>query len=466
MKPKKSAASDPQGSLFHVELVKILDMSHPLVLLAGQIDWVAFESALGSHFCENNGAPGKPVRLMVGLHYLKHAFNLSDELTVERWTENPYWQYFCGMKYFEHEMPIHPTSMTRWRKMVGDDGMEKMLAETIQTGLRTKAITQRSMESVVVDTTVQEKAVAYPTDARLYHVCRGKLVKLAKRFGVGLRQSYDRLSKRALMLSGRYFHARQAKRAGREVRRLKTWLGRVSRDISRRIRGDAVLEESFADLLGKAGRLLEQTRTSKDKLYSIHAPDVECIAKGKAHKKYEFGNKAAIVSTIRENFCVGALGLHGNPYDGHTLSGSLEQTQRLCGGNVVKEAFMDRGYRGHGYEGTVAIHICDGNKRKNLSRRLKRLRKRRSAIEPLIGHMKNDGRLGRNYLLGKDGDRMNVILSACGQNLRLLLNHIRRSASWFSIFVAWLTAFFYRFVAVLRLWHPTGASRNWLRLGC
>ena len=350
--------------------------------------------------------------------------------------------------------------------MVGGDGVEKMLAETIQTGLRTKAITPRSMESVVVDTTVQEKAVAYPTDARLYHVCRSKLVKLAKRLGVGLRQSYERVSKQALMLSGRYFHARQEKRARREVRRLKTWFGRVTRDIARRILGDAVLEESFADLLDKAARLLKQTRTSKDKLYSIHAPEVECIAKGKAHKKYEFANKAAIVSTIRENFCVGALGLHDNPYDGHALSSSLEQTERLCGADAVKEAFVDRGYRGHGYNGVIAIHICDGNKRKNLSCRLKRLRKRRSAIEPLIGHIKNDGRLGRNYLLGKDGDRMNVILSACGQNLRLLLNHIRRCAQKSSIFVSWLPMFFYRFAAVLRLWHPAGTGRNQPRLGC
>ena len=450
MKPKKSAERDPQGSLFQVELVKIIDISHPLAVLAGKIDWNDFEVALGGHFCETNGAPAKPVRLMVGLQYLKHTFNLSDELTVERWTENPYWQYFCGMKYFEHAMPIHPTSMTRWRKLVGDAGMENMLAATILTGLSTGAITPKSIENVNVDTTVQEKAIAYPTDARLYHVMRGKLVKLAKRFGVDLRQSYERVSKKALLFSGRYFHARQTKRAKREVRRLKTWLGRVTRDISRRIFDNVSLGEAFADLLSKARRLLEQTRDSKDKLYSIHAPEVECIAKGKAHKKYEFGNKASFVSTSREGFCLGALGLHGNPYDGHTLANGLLQAERLCGGHHIKDVFVDRGYRGHGYQGETTIHICDGNKKKNLSRRLKRLRKRRSAIEPLIGHMKNDGRLGRNYLLGMDGDRMNVILCACGQNLRLLLNHIKRRIAPFSIFAARLAMVFYRFVAVLR----------------
>lgn len=450
MKPKKSASRDPQGSLFHIELVKIIDLAHPLAVLAGKIDWEAFEDAFGAYFCEDNGAPGKPVRLMVGLHYLKHTFNLSDELVVERWTENPYWQHFCGMKYFEHDMPIHPTSMTRWRKKVGDVGMEKLLAETIRTGLDTGAITAKSIASVNVDTTVQEKAVAHPTDARLYHVMRGKLVKLTKVWKVKLRQSYERVSQKALLMSGRYFHARQTKRAKREVRRLKTWLGRVTRDVKRRIAGDGFLEKAFAESLSKAERLLAQTRTSKDKLYSIHAPEVECIAKGKAHRKYEFGNKVSIVSTSREGFNLGALGLHGNPYDGHTLPGALEQAERLCGKHRIKDAFVDRGYRGSGYDGEVEVHICDGNKRKNLSARLKRLRKRRSAIEPVIGHMKNDGRLGRNYLLGEDGDRVNVILCACGQNFRLLLNHIRRRGSLFSIFVSWLVTVFYRFAAILR----------------
>lgn len=339
--------------------------------------------------------------------------------------------------------------MTKWRKKIGDTGMEKMLAETIQAGLKTGAITPKSIETVNVDTTVQEKAVAHPTDSRLYHVCREKLVTLARRLGVTLRQSYDRVSKKALMMSGRYFHARQIKRAKREVRKLKTFLGRVTRDITRRIAGDEALRQAFSDLLTKASRLLEQTKDSKKKLYSIHAPEVECIAKGKVHKKYEFGNKASFVSTSAEGFQLGALGVHGNPYDGHTLPASLEQAERLCGGLHINDAYVDRGYRGHGYTGRIAVHICDGNKKKGLTRREKRNRKRRSAIEPIIGHMKNDGRFGRNYLLGEDGDRMNVVLCACGQNLRLLLNHIKRMGRSYSIFHAVLIAIFYRIVAIL-----------------
>ena len=442
MKPKHSPVASPQGNLFHIELVKIIDMRHPLVKLAQTINWETFEDVLDCHFSETDGAPAKPVRLMVGLHYLKHAYNLSDEATVARWVENPYWQHFCGEKHFVYEPPIHPSLMTRWRKMVGDGTLEKMLEETISTALRMKAVKASSLSNVNVDTTVQEKAVTYPTDVKLYHAMREKLVRLANRHGVELRQSYRRVSKKAVAQSGRYFHARQAKRARREVKRVKTYLGRVYRDISRKIAGDAFLEEAFSEALAMAGRLLEQKKEDKNKLYSIHAPEVECISKGKAHKKYEFGNKASFATTSREGLAVGAMGVHGNPYDGHTLSSQLEQVERLCGDHSkhLERVFVDRGYRGHGYEGELEVHICAPNTRR-LPRRLRRLRNRRSAIEPVIGHMKNDGRLGRNYLLGKEGDRANVILCACGHNLRLLLRCFLSLSEWWMPFLAWIEEF-------------------------
>jgi IS5 family transposase len=429
MKPKKSPNQDPQSSLFQVELTQIIDSRHPLVKLAEKIDWERFERELGAHFSPTTGAPAKPVRLMVGLHYLKHAYNLSDEKTVERWVENPYWQHFCGMKHFTYEMPIDPSSMTRWRKLVGDGGMEKLLAETVAVGFRTRAITERSLANVNVDTTVQEKAISYPSDGKLYYGMIGKLIRLAKRFRIPWRQSYARVSKQALAQSGRYFHARQHRRAMREVRRLKTWLGRVIRDLGRKIEGDAGLEKEFAEALALATRLYNQKKGDKNKIYSLHAPEVECIGKGKAHKKFEFGNKASFVSTSREGFLVGALGLHGNPYDGHTLAQALEQSGRLCGGRKLGRAFVDRGYRGHGYSGPVEVHVCDHRKR---PAGLRRWMRRRSAVEPIIGHMKNDGRLGRNYLLGREGDRINAILCAVGQNLRLLL---RFFAAFFASFV-------------------------------
>lgn len=445
MKPKKSPNQDPQSSLFQVELAKLVDMRHPLVQLAGKIDWQRFEAELECCFSDTDGAPAKPTRLMVGLHYLKHTYNLSDEQTVKRWVENPYWQYFCGMKYFEYSAPIHPSLMTRWRKMLGDGKMEKLLEESIATGFRTGTVNRRSLENVNVDTTVQEKAIAFPTDARLYQRMLETLVKKAKKRGVVLRQSYQRVSKIALVQSGRYFHARQAKRARREVRRLRTMLGRVTRDIVRKISGSAVLEESFRELIALSHRLLAQKKDDKNKLYSLHAPEVECISKGKAHKKYEFGNKASFVTSSREGFAFGAQGLHGNPYDGHTLTGSLQQAARLCGGKTFGRAFVDRGYRGHGYEGPTEIHICDPRTGRRLSRSIRRWRKRRSAIEPAIGHMKNDGRLGRNYLLGKDGDRINVVLSAVGHNLRLILAKLARTPVKIFFLLAWMTAFFRRF---------------------
>jgi len=252
---------------------------------------------------------------------------------------------------------------------------------------------------------------------------REKLVKMAARHGIKLRQSYRRVSKTALVDCGRLFHARQARRAKRKIRKLKTYLRRVRNDIARKIAGDAALELAFAELLALADRLLAQTKTDKNKLYSLHAPEVECIAKGKAHKKYEFGNKSSFATTSREGFVVGAMGLHGNPFDGHTLKGQLEQTARLCGREKHEgDVFVDLGYRGHGYDGSARIHICGrGVKRADTDNRLRKWRRRRAAIEPMIGHMKNDGRLGRNWLKGEQGDRTNVILSACGQNLRLIL---------------------------------------------
>jgi len=424
MKPKKSPTHNPQQALFHVRLADLVDMAHPLVRLAAMIDWDRIERELGAVFHESHGAPAKPVRLMAGLQYLKHTYNLSDEVLLQRWVENPYWQYFCGRLFFEYVSPIHPTSMTKWRNLHGDK-LEVLLAVTIDAGLSSETITPQSLEKINVDTTVQEKAVTYPTDAKLYHRMREKLVKLAARHGVRLRQSYRRVSKTAWVDSGRLFHARQAKKAKRKVGKLKTYLRRVRNDIARKIAGRATPGREFEAFLAMADRLLAQRREDKRKLYSLHAPEVECIAKGKAHKKYEFGNKASFATTSREGFVVGAMGLHGNPFDGHTLKGQLEQTARLTGRKAEEltcDVFVDLGYRGHGYEGPAAIHICGrGVKRAEADNRLRKWRRRRAAIEPMIGHMKNDGRLGRNWLKGEQGDRTNVILSACGQNLRLVL---------------------------------------------
>ena len=398
----------------------MLDSRHALCRLAALIDWEGFDAGFGRLYRER-GRPGKPTRLMVGLSYLKHAFDLSDEEVVARWVENPYWQWFCGFEYFQHAAPIDPSSLTRWRARVGAEGMERLLAETVRAGLESGTVEPSSLERVTVDTTVQPKAITHPSDARLYLRALDTLVRQAKRRGVALRQSHTRLAKRACRKAGRYAHARQFKRMRREIKRLKTYLGRVQRDVSRKTAGRPE-ERHFARLLPLVERLLAQQRHDKGKLYALHAPEVVCIAKGKAHKKYEFGCKVAVATTNREGFAVAAKAFPGNPYDGHTLAQTNEQIVRVSGVEPTRY-YADKGYRGHDYDKPERVFIS--GRRRGLTPTMKRELRRRSAIEPMIGHMKTDGRLGRNYLLGHAGDAVNALLCAAGHNLRLILNHLR-----------------------------------------
>jgi IS5 family transposase len=413
---------DPSDDLFRARLSNQLDRKHPLVRLAGLIDWASFETEFGSLYHEALGRPGKPTRLMVGLTYLKHCYNLSDEQVCERWLENPYWQFFCGFDYLQHRLPIDPSSLTRWRERIGTSGMERLLAATIDAAVDGGAVKPSSFERVTIDTTVQPKAIAFPTDSRLYHRGREILVRLAARHGVKLRQSYHRLGKRALRLANRYAHARQMRRARREIRRLKTFLGRVVRDIGRKIAERPGLAPHFAEPLARVTRLLAQQKTDHAKLYALHAPDVECLAKGKAHKRYEFGVKVSVATTNREGLVLGMMALPGNPYDGHTLAAALAQVERMTGAAVAR-GYVDRGYRGHGLDHRP---IFVSGQRRGVTPTIRRELRRRSAIEPVIGHMKVDGRLGRNFLAGARGDAINALLCGAGYNLRLILNHLRR----------------------------------------
>lgn len=421
MKPKKAS---PQRHLFGALLSEMLNPDHPLYILAQEINWQEFDTAIDDCYAQELGRPGVSTRLMVGLMYLKHTFNESDESVVARWVENPYWQFFCGCNYMQHELPIDPSMMSKWRKRVGAERLEKLLEATIHAALAMKAITPQELDKVNVDTTVQEKAIAFPTDARLYHKMRMALVRRAKQLGIPLRQSYRFVGKKLLFRQSRYAHARQMKRAAKMTRKLKTILGRVVRDIERKAkktRGQ-IADEPLRELLVLAHRLLEQERDSKNKLYSVHAPEVECIAKGKAHKRYEFGCKASVATTSKNNWIVGAEALHGNPYDGHTLDGAIAQIERLTKqtpGNVM----VDQGYRGHNYCGDAVVHVIRKIP-KQATRAVRNMLRRRAAVEPTIGHLKSDNRLSRNHLAGKVGDRINTILAAAGYNLRKLLRWI------------------------------------------
>jgi len=417
MKPKSSPCEDLQGDLFKIELQAIVDMNHAMVKLAGTVDWARLEETFGALYCADNGAPGLSTRLMVALHYLKFMFDLSDEDVVAGWVENPYWQYLSGMKYFEHRRLIDPSSMTHWRKRVGQAGAEAMLKETIEAGLTLKAIKPSQLARVNVDTTVQDKHVRFPTDARLYDRARARLAKAADRRGIQLRQNYRRVGKRLLLQVGRYMHARQAKRAARCRKKLRTILGRVIRDIERKCPRP---DEKLAKLMEIAKRIHGQERYDKHKIYSVHEPHVACIAKGKAHKRYEFGAKVSVAATSRGGWFVGAMAMEGNPYDGHTLAATLGQVERLA--RAPKQAFVDRGYRGHDYEGPVEVHV-DRVRRGKLAVRLWRWMKRRAAIEPGIGHLKQEHRMDRCRLWGPEGDGFNAIGSAAGMNFRKLLAH-------------------------------------------
>jgi transposase, IS5 family len=427
MGPKPTVPSS--GDLYRSRLDQILDPRHALFRLAGFIDWDRFDEEFG-RFYRPLGRPAKPTRLMVGLSYLQHIFNLSDEAVVQRWIENPYYQWFCGCAYFQHELPCDPSSLTRWRKRLGPEGLKKLLAATIQAGLESGTVRPASLERISVDTTVQPKAITHPTDAKLYLKALQALVRQAKRHGLKLRQAHTRLAKRAAVQVGRYAHARQMRRMRRELKRLKTYLGRVYRDVARKVAGDAALSRPFAPLLGLTERLLVQERTSKNKLYSLHAPEVVCIAKGKAHRPYEFGAKVAVAVTNREGFVLASKALEGNPYDGHTLNATVDQVIAMTGVEPDR-LYVDSGYRGHDYDKKDRVFITQ--QRRGLPPTIRRELRRRSAIEAMIGHMKEDGRLGRNHLLGAAGDAMNALLVAAGHNLRLILN-------WLRLFIAWLIA--------------------------
>jgi len=421
MKPK---ATNPQSKLFGSRLSELLNPEHPLYVLAERLEWSQFDAAIDTCYADELGRPGVNTRLMVGLVYLKHAFDESDESLVARWVENPYWQLFCGCQYMQHELPIDPSSLSKWRKRVGAERLEKLLAATIQAALAMKALRPEELQKVNVDTTVQEKAIAFPTDAHLYHTMRAALVRRARSLGIKLRQNYRFKSKKLLAKQGRYAHAQQLKRAAKITRQLKTILSRVLRDVERKaaFTENRIADERLRELITLAERLLEQTRTSKHKVYSVHAPEVECIAKGKAHKRYEFGCKTSVATTSKNNWIVGAHALHGNPYDGHTLSAAIGQVERLTG-HTPNDVMVDQGYRGHSYKGAASVHVVRMMPRR-ATRALRRMLKRRAAIEPTIGHLKSDNRLDRNYLTGPEGDKINALLSAAGYNLRKLLRWV------------------------------------------
>ena len=418
-----------QSDFFKARLDQIADMNHPLAKLARQVDWGFLAGRFGEVYADVPGRPPLPTRLMAGLAILKHTFNLSDEALCERWVENPYYQLFCGEEFFRHDLPFDRSSMTRWRQRMGEEKIVALIQESLNIATRVGAAKPSDFAKIIVDTTVQPKAVAFPTDAKLLHRAREKLVRSAKQHGVALRQSYERLGKHALIAHQRYAHAKQFKRANKALKTLRTYLGRVLRDIVRRIRGDAEKQAAFAPMLSLAHAVRhQQQRQRGKKIYSLHAPEVECIAKGKAHKPYEFGVKVSIATTLNHSaggqFVAHAKALPGNPYDGHTLERVIPDIEKQIGG-AINRIVADKGYRGHNAPAHYKFRIYLSGQRRGVTQAIKRDLRRRSAIEPVIGHTKSDHRMDRNYLKGSRGDAINAVLAAAGYNFRRLLAWLR-----------------------------------------
>jgi transposase, IS5 family len=424
MRPKERRETG-QSDLFRARLDQIVDPTHPLVRLAGSIDWGFLEARCGAVYDDDPGRPPLPTRLMAGLAILKHLHDLSDEVLCARWIENPYFQLFCGVEFFQHQLPFDRSSLTRWRQRMGEDRLVALLQESLSVATRTGAAKPSDFTQVIIDTTVQEKAIAFPTDAKLLHRAREHLVRLAKRHGVSLRQSYARVGKRALIQYQRYAHAKQFRRAAKALRRLRTFLGRVIRDIGRKIHGNESLEGVFAPPLSLARRVKEQRQRERGrKVYALHAPEVECIGKGKAHKPYEFGVKVSVATPLQRcrggQFVAHVQALPGNPYDGHTLATVLPAIEATIGAELDR-VVTDAGYRGHHAPREKRFQVYVAGQKRGLSPAIKRAFRRRAAVEPVIGHLKSEHRMGRNHLAHSAGDAINAVLAAVGYNFRLLL---------------------------------------------
>jgi len=473
------------ADFFRARIDAMINLNDPLAVLAQRLPWAQIEASLAAKFerqerasqilegrdmfgptlvlegagTSNAGRPKLPIRLMASLLYLKHSFNLSDEELVVRWSENVLWQFFSGMDYYEHRLPCDPTQIGRFRRDLGEEGMEHLLKATIDTAVTIKAVKPKDLERVIVDTTVQEKAIAHPVDSRLLEIARHKVVSAAKRAGIQLKQTFAKEGKELRRRAGGYAHAKQFRRLKKVVKRQRTILGIVMREVQRKTKAADFAPDhpkAVSDLmmwLERAERIRTQQRNDKNKLYALHAPEVECIGKGKARKPYEFGVKSAVVVSHKHGLILGARTFPGNPYDGHILSAVLEQATNLLQDHSVKlkQIVVDLGFRGVDADNPDKQIIHRG-RYKSLSPQQKGWLRRRQAVEPAIGHLKSDHRMDRCWLQGALGDALHSISCAAGYNLRWLMRAIARLG---------LGAAFLRLLhAALSLARTTRASRG------
>ena len=406
-----------------------LDQKHPLFLLANNIDWAVFEDTFKVHYSSKMGAPSKPIRLMVSLLILKYLRNLSDENLVEQWAENCYYQYFSGMQIFTPRIPCVPTELVAFRHRIGESGAELILKESIRIN-RTND-DDNVGNAVSLDSTVQEKNITYPTDDKNYKKIIKKCWKIADEEGIDLRQSYIRIVKDLSFKQRFKKHKNGAKEARKAAKKIKIIAGRLMRELGRKLPLGRL--SVYLPYLKTAQKVLSQKRGDSHKIYSLHEPDVKCYAKGKEHKKFEFGSKASIMVDQSSGIIMGAINFTESLHDSKTIPEALEQYLRLTG-EQPKEVFVDRGYRGKNEHNSTKINIPKPEK--NISKQKRKGHIKRAGIEPVIGHLKQSYRLNRNYLKGILGDNMNVMFAAAAMNFkrRMILWRTEAILRWVLLF--------------------------------
>lgn len=407
-KPKSTAQPG-----FYSTFEEQLSHKHSLYILANQINWNIFETAFSKLYSEE-GRPAKPIRLMVSLLMLKHIRNISDESVVEQWFENIYYQYFSGEKSYTCGAPCEASELVHFRNRIGAEGIELIFKESIRINGK-----DGEEKEATTDTTVQEKNITYPTNNKLHRKIIKKCIAIAEDQGIGLRQTYTRILKKLLMDQRFRNHPKNKGKAKKADRKVKTIAGRLVRDLERKLPPSL-----YQDTLALFRQVLAQTKTDTNKIYSLHEPHVQCISKGKEHKKYEFGSKVSIITTKNSGVIIGAINIEKNVHDSKTLAPAIEQQQRL-NGVILKNNFVDRGYRGVKEMLGTNIIIPDSPGKQRTAYEKQKLRKgfkRRAAIEPKIGHLKTDHRLSRNFYKGIKGDNINVMLAAAGMNFKRMIN--------------------------------------------
>ena len=422
-----------QGELFRPLLSEFIDMSHELVLLAKRIDWKYFEKEF-SEFYSNTGQPSMPIRLMVGSLLLKRIYNLGDETLTQAWVMNPYMQYFCGESHFQHRFPCDPSDFVHFRKRIGEQGIEKIFIQSVELhGNKAKS------KMVLSDTTVQENNITFPTDAKLAKVIIDKVNKIATKENVKQRQSYKRISKKLVRATYNGKHPRRKKNAQKAQRKLNTIAGRVVRELLKKLPSE-ILKKYEEELL-LYQKILDQKKQDKNKIYSTRKPYTACIAKGKAHKQYEFGNKIGIMINPESLVILAVQSYEGNPHDSRTIEPLLNQIQENLN-YKPDEVIYDRGGRGKSTINGVTISTPKPpSKKDSRYTKLKKRKKfrRRAAIEPVIGHLKTDFRMGQNYLKGAKSPKINAMLAATGWNLKKLMKKLKKELLWF--YFSWNTFF-------------------------